>query len=99
VPQGRSTGLRYELAVQLVGKGNTATLHRERQRYLQQLLPSTTKVPRAQARLRTFEDAGHTFTFVYPTIFTLSGGEMGYTQNWRTDATTTGLILSCSERA
>lgn len=40
-----------------------------------------------------FTDASGTFHFIYPEGLTISGGEMGYTQNWRANATTTGLVL------
>jgi membrane-bound inhibitor of C-type lysozyme len=42
----------------------------------------------------TFTDQGATFSFAFPSAFTLSSGEMGYTQGWSYDATSTGLVLA-----
>jgi membrane-bound inhibitor of C-type lysozyme len=45
--------------------------------------------------MKTFTDQGKTFTFSYPGTFTLAGGGIGYTENWKTDVDgTLGLILA-----
>jgi len=45
--------------------------------------------------LKTFTDSGKTFTFNYPAAFTLAGGGIGYSENWKTNADgTLGLILA-----
>jgi membrane-bound inhibitor of C-type lysozyme len=41
-----------------------------------------------------FTDTAKTFSLSYPSMFTLMGGEVGYTQSWRTNATTSGMILA-----
>jgi membrane-bound inhibitor of C-type lysozyme len=44
---------------------------------------------------KTFTDQGNTFTFSYPDAFTLAGGGIGYTENWKENADSTlGLILA-----
>ena len=42
----------------------------------------------------TFTDVGKTFSFSYPNQFKLSGGEMGYSQNWKSNANSLGLLLT-----
>ncbi len=45
--------------------------------------------------MQTFTDQGKTFTFSYPSQFTVSGSGIGYTQSWKTDSDSTlGLILA-----
>lgn len=42
----------------------------------------------------TFVDQGKTISFNYPKSFVLSGGKLGYTQNWRFNTETLGLIIA-----
>ncbi|HUO56379.1 MAG TPA: MliC family protein [Candidatus Paceibacterota bacterium] len=42
----------------------------------------------------TFTDAGKTFSFSYPSEWSVIGGGGGYTQSWMTNATTSGMILA-----
>jgi membrane-bound inhibitor of C-type lysozyme len=42
----------------------------------------------------TYTNTSKIFSFSYPTQFTLSGGELGYTVNWAQQSTSTGLILA-----
>ena len=42
----------------------------------------------------TYTDASKTFSFSYPGQFILSGGDMGYSHDWRSLATTSGLLLA-----
>ena len=44
--------------------------------------------------MKTFTDQSNTFTFSYPSTVTISGGGVGYTQDWMVNATTSGLILA-----
>lgn len=45
--------------------------------------------------MKTFTDQGKTFTFTYPQDFNLSGGGIGYTENWKVDTDNTlGMILA-----
>src|ERR1700761_2896435 len=38
--------------------------------------------------MSTFTDGSKTFSFTYPNSFSVSGGDLGYTQAWRQEATT-----------
>jgi len=51
-------------------------------------------VTQTQGTTATFTDQGKTFTFTYPTQFTVSGGGVGYTQSWMQNTQTSGLILA-----
>jgi hypothetical protein len=44
--------------------------------------------------MSTFTDSLKTFSFMYPSAFSVSGGELGYTQAWRQGATTSGMVLA-----
>ncbi|NTV44700.1 MAG: lysozyme inhibitor [Candidatus Yonathbacteria bacterium] len=44
--------------------------------------------------MRHVVDASNTFAFTYPAVFTLSGGELGYTETWRQQTTTLGMVLA-----
>jgi membrane-bound inhibitor of C-type lysozyme len=96
LPQVRSgSGIRYEAnGLTLVGKGSNALLTENGMTTYDNCLAGNVSASGAGTGLRAFEDAGHTFTFIYPTAFMLSGGEMGYTQSWRINATTSGLVLA-----
>jgi len=43
--------------------------------------------------MKSYTDAGHTFTFTYPNTFTLSGGGVGYSQDWMLNSSASGLLL------
>ena len=43
---------------------------------------------------KNFTDQGKTFTLTYPDTFTLSGGDIGYTQDWSVGSSTLGLVLA-----
>jgi membrane-bound inhibitor of C-type lysozyme len=42
---------------------------------------------------QSFTDQGKTFTFVYPSLFKISGGGVGYSMDWMVNATTSGMLL------
>lgn len=44
--------------------------------------------------LKQFADSAGTFTFMYPSSIAVTGGGMGYTQDWMVNATTSGLLLA-----
>ncbi|MDB5188908.1 MAG: hypothetical protein JWM92_506 [Candidatus Nomurabacteria bacterium] len=45
--------------------------------------------------LKSFTDQGKTFTFTYPQAFSLAGGGIGYTQDWKANSDgTLGLVLA-----
>jgi membrane-bound inhibitor of C-type lysozyme len=41
-----------------------------------------------------FTDQGNTFTFTYPSQFSVSGGGIGYTTQWMQNVTSSGMILA-----
>lgn len=59
-------------------------------------LPSTSTTTSStddSSRTTTYTDPSHMFSFAYPAMFTLSGGEAGYTTDWSVESTSTGLAL------
>ena len=55
---------------------------------------TSSTTPALSNGVKTFTDAGKTFTFMYPSQFSVTGSDEGYTQSWMNNATTTGLILA-----
>lgn len=96
LPQAVSgSGIRYEAnGATLVGKGNNAMLTENGKDAYTNCIAGSVSASGTGTGLRAFRDASGTFTFAYPAAFTLSGGEMGYTQSWRANATTSGLVLA-----
>jgi hypothetical protein len=47
----------------------------------------------ASENTNTYTDASKTFSFSYPNQFTLSGGDIGYSQDWRATTSNLGLLL------
>jgi membrane-bound inhibitor of C-type lysozyme len=43
---------------------------------------------------KTFTDQGNTFSFTYPSQFNVSGGGVGYSNDWMVNATTSGMVLA-----
>lgn len=43
--------------------------------------------------LATFTDNGNTFSFMFPSLVTLSGGDIGYSQDWQVNSTSSGMLL------
>lgn len=46
------------------------------------------------AGMKTFVDAGKTFRFSYPSMFSVTSGEIGYTNAWSNNSQQTGLVLA-----
>ena len=44
--------------------------------------------------MKTFVDQANTFTFSYPSSFTISGDGVGYSTDWMVNSTTSGMILA-----
>jgi membrane-bound inhibitor of C-type lysozyme len=55
---------------------------------------STTAQAGANGSSSIFTDQGKTFSFNYPSQFTVSGGGVGYTQSWMQNSTSSGLVLA-----
>lgn len=95
LPQVMSgSGTRYESGTTaFVTKGDNAFLEEKGvQTYVDCVAngsPTTTA-----SGLKQFTDGGGTFTFMYPSSVTVTGGGVGYTQEWMVNATTSGLVLA-----
>ena len=88
------SGIRYELgSTTFIGKGDNAFLTEGTTTTYTNCLTGnqTTK-----SEINTFTDTGKTFSFSYPKQYVLSGGDIGYTQDWSYLATygDMGLILA-----
>jgi membrane-bound inhibitor of C-type lysozyme len=95
LPQATSgSGIRYEMgSTTFIGKGDNAFLTEGTTTTYSNCITAnqTTK-----SGLNTFTDTGKTFSFSYPKQYVLSGGDIGYTQDWSYLATfgDLGLILA-----
>ena len=92
------SGVRYQTQIgadgmpqQIVfqGEGNNAFLTEDNKTTYNNCVAGTETSSTSGTALYT--DGSKLFSFAYPTQFSLSGGEMGYTQNWRSEATSSGL--------
>jgi len=87
-------GAQYQQGTTLfVNKGDQAFLEENGTNTYNNCITGTTGTA-ADGR-KTFTDQGKLFTFTYPAAFTLAGGGIGYTENWKTNTDgTLGLILA-----
>jgi membrane-bound inhibitor of C-type lysozyme len=85
-------GARYELGTKTFwSKGDNAFLtENNKQTYTN----CVTGIQATEENTNTYTDASKTFSFSYPNQFTLSGGEIGYSQDWRARTTDLGLLLT-----
>jgi len=93
LPQSVSgSGIRYESGTTtFLGKGDNANLSEK----------GNTTYTNCVAGLETneqnnnvFSDTAKTFSFSYPNQFVLSGGDIGYSQDWNVQTTNLGLLLA-----
>lgn len=54
---------------------------------------SATTSPTGSTGTSVYSDPNNTFSFTYPSEFTLSGGGVGYTQDWMNNSAQMGLLL------
>jgi membrane-bound inhibitor of C-type lysozyme len=86
------SGIRYETdGIAFLSKGPNAFLIEQGQQTYMNCVEGT-NVPNGDAN--TFTDAGKTFSFSYPKVTTISGGDIGYTQSWSNNQITLGLELA-----
>jgi membrane-bound inhibitor of C-type lysozyme len=94
------SGIRYETGagtaddIVFDSEGSNAFLTENGKTTYDNCVAGTTSAPSGGTGLNTFTDQGNTFTFSYPSSVTVSGGGIGYTQDWMTNATTSGLVLA-----
>jgi membrane-bound inhibitor of C-type lysozyme len=87
-----ASGMRYEgEQMTFVGKGANANLTQGTTTTFTNCVMGT--LARA-GDMNTFTSDGNTFSFSYPASWTLSGGDIGYTQSWRLNAMSQGLLLA-----
>jgi membrane-bound inhibitor of C-type lysozyme len=95
LPQAISgSGIRYEMgSTTFIGKGDNAFLTEGMKTIYTNCLTGNQITKNAT---NIFTDAGKTFSFSYPKQYVLSGGDIGYTQDWSYLATfgDLGLILA-----
>lgn len=87
-------GMRYESDQALfIGKGSDATLEINGEAPYEDCVVNASEQDPVEG-VSEFTDAGGVFTFTYPSTFSVSSGETGYTQGWMQNATTLGLVLA-----
>jgi len=91
-----ASGMRYEKdGTAFVGKGDTAYLEENGTQTYADCVANGSPTGSATAPgAKEFTDSAGTFSFTYPDSVTVSGGDLGYTQSWMTNATTSGLVLA-----
>ncbi len=97
LPQAVSgSGVRYEKdGVSFVGKGDNAFLEEDgTQTYQDCVATGSPSGAAMQPGYQQFADRSGTFTFSYPDSVSVSGGDLGYTQSWMVNATSSGLALA-----
>jgi membrane-bound inhibitor of C-type lysozyme len=97
LPQVMSgSGIRYELgAIALVGKGSDAFIEENgTQTFANCIVNASGAMATTTTTTKTFTDNGNTFSFAYSPDLNASGAGIGYTQEWMSNATTTGLVLA-----
>lgn len=100
LPQAVSgSGIRYEKdGVVLVGKGDDAFLTENGATTFSDCVASASNSGSMSgdtgAGLSTFADNGKTFQFSYPRMFTVTGGGIGYTNDWMNGSVQMGLVLA-----
>jgi membrane-bound inhibitor of C-type lysozyme len=86
------SGIRYELGTAtFVSKGDNAFLTEN------DVVTYTNCVAGSQATsqdINTYTDSANIFSFSYPNQFILSGGDIGFSQDWRAQTTSLGLLLT-----
>lgn len=89
-----ASGTRYEKnSTVFVTKGDNAFLEENGKTTYGNCVINTAATPSPDGML-SFTDQGNTIKFSYPKEFILSGGGVGYTEEWRTNTTTLGIVLA-----
>jgi membrane-bound inhibitor of C-type lysozyme len=101
LPQGMSgSGIRYESTstpnedIVLESEGNNAFITENGKTTFNNCVAGTNASSTANEGTKTFTDNGNTFSFIYPSQFTVSGGGVGYSTDWMVNATTSGMLLA-----
>lgn len=97
LPQVMSgSGTRYGSSTTVfVTKGDNAYLEENgTQTYVDCVANGSPSNTTAANGMKQFTDSAGTFTFMYPNTVAVTGGGIGYTQDWMVNATTSGLTLA-----
>jgi membrane-bound inhibitor of C-type lysozyme len=98
LPQVMSgSGIRYEATTTgkdalFVGKGDSATYSENNKALYSNCVAA--HIADAGGGYKGYISQSGTFSFIYPNAFAIVGTEPDYTQSWRVNATTTGLLLA-----
>lgn len=96
LPQVRSgSGIRYEKdKIAFIGKGNDSLIQENGiTTYENCVADSSNNNTQVNGR-SVFTDQGKTISFSYPNDLSVSGGGLGYTESWRTNTQSLGIILA-----
>lgn len=90
------SGIRYEKdGIVFVGKGDNAFLEENgTQTYVDCIATGSPAGATAQNGYKQFADKGGTFSFTYPSSVSITAGDIGYTQGWMVNATSSGITLA-----
>jgi membrane-bound inhibitor of C-type lysozyme len=96
LPQTQSaSGIRYEKdGAVFVSKGDNASLMENGTETFSDCVANSSPVATGESGMKQYADSAGTFTFSYPDSVTVSGGGIGYTQDWMVNATSSGLLLA-----
>ena len=87
------SGIRYEKeGIVFLSKGSDAFLQEQGITPFENCVENSS--PTSTNGTSTFTDGAKTFSFSYPKDFLVSGGDIGYTQSWRNNTDTLGLVLA-----
>jgi len=102
LPQQRmGSGIRYEATttvgssvedIAFISKGASAFLTENGSQTYQQCTAAS--VVESGSGMQTYTDLGKTFSFLFPTTFSIEGSSEGYSTDWAVFATTSGLQLA-----
>lgn len=89
------SGVRYEEnGVAFIGKGNNAFLQEDGVTTYEDCVATASPATTTTDGRQQFTDNAGTFSFTYPDSVTVSGGDVGFTQSWMVNATSSGLVLA-----
>jgi membrane-bound inhibitor of C-type lysozyme len=98
LPQTMSgSGIRYETGantpqdIMFSSEGDNAFLTENGKTTYNNCIAGTSATSTSGAQI--FTNQGKTFSFSYPSVFSISGGGVGYSTDWMVNATTSGLLL------
>ena len=86
------SGIRYELgSMTFIGKGDNASLSEGSTTTYTNCVAG---IETANHDINTYTDLSKTFSFSYPNQFILSGGDFGYSQDWRENTGDLGFLFT-----